>query len=78
MKEEVEGMFNISVISAFIVLVLFTAWLLFVRHPEKHSKRLSNEPERRYDYSIQQLEAQYESFEHTKDRDRERIMPTYE
>lgn len=57
-------MFDIYVVSAFMILVLFSTWLLFVRYPEKRCRRLSDEPERRYEQSIQQIEAQYISVNH--------------
>lgn len=48
-------MFNVYVFSAFILLVLFTAWLLFVRYPERYNKQVEA-PERRYEHNVQLVE----------------------
>ena len=49
-------MFDVYAVSAFLLLVLFTTWLLFVRHPERYGRQPAEVQERRYDRNVQLVE----------------------
>lgn len=54
--EEVGGMFDVYAVSAFLLLILFTTWLLFVRHPERYGRQPAEVQGRQYEQSVQLVE----------------------